>query len=121
MATDRVPRIGLPSDYYGNFGIRTIPNQTNDPGFPGLFPSKTMNPLTPVVRMPAPSNEAALQRARVADASGGWADFYSSVGIGRTPAAEAAARSNYGPLTPGEVEAIYKGIFGTPTAELTTR
>jgi hypothetical protein len=67
--TTRIPKIGLKDDYYSDFGIKTIPGQTNDPGFPGVFPSRTNNPLAPVVRMPTPSNEASSNRVRVADNS----------------------------------------------------
>lgn len=68
----RVPRIGLKDDYYPSLGIRTLPNQTNDPGFPGVTPPKTNNPLAPGLRMNPAANEAALRgsRTRVADASG---------------------------------------------------
>ncbi len=66
MATERIPRIGLPSDYYDRFGIKSIQSpQPNDPGFLDIFPSKTINPLAPGLRMQPPSNEAMMRGDRV--------------------------------------------------------
>jgi hypothetical protein len=67
----RVPRIGLPSDYYSNYGALKIQSGTpNDPGFLDIIPPKTMNPMAPGLRMYPPANLADTGRIRVADSGG---------------------------------------------------